>query len=523
MALEFLTLRKLQLAHPLSSGSPTALRYAALAFVVLVSGVAALLPVIVAQANTTSPHTSAFVLHVLVLAGVALVPLLLYTDALDGRQFAQYPLTAGRIFRSLLVSTVVTWWGLLLIAYTAVLFLITPIESQLWWAAVVGAVLTVCTALTLYRLSAQLIRLWVPPQFRHLVRLAGVIVLASLLPIALIVFAQSVVRPDDELLLGMLRVFAYTPFGASFAGVISASQLDVTAIIIHFSVSIGWLVTLATLFFFSVRTAMTTISRTSVVRSEGDTAHLIDALPSSPISVIASRALTYWRRDARYRIGLIAVPVAPIVMFGALYVVGVELSMLVLLPVPIVLLLLGWSVHNDIAHDSTAIWMHVASATKGMHDRLGRLAPVAIVAIPVLFIGTGLSVAISGRWQLMPVVFAFNAAVLMISAGVSSVFSASFPYPTTRPGDTPFSSPSLFGSNAGLLQTTSMIVVLGLIAPSAVAAWFAIVTPHPLIIFIVTVLSLGYGAAVFWAAIRLGAREFERKGPELVALMQSFD
>ena len=43
---------------------------------------------------------------------------------------------------------------------------------------------------------------------------------------------------------------------------------------------------------------------------------------------------------------------------------------------------LGWSLHNDVAYDRTAIWLHVASGVRGVADRVGRLVPVLIVGIP---------------------------------------------------------------------------------------------------------------------------------------------
>ena len=54
---------------------------------------------------------------------------------------------------------------------------------------------------------------------------------------------------------------------------------------------------------------------------------------------------------------------------------------------PIVCLFLGWTVHNDVAYDNTAFWLHVASDVDGRADRLGRLAPPLAIGLPVAVIG----------------------------------------------------------------------------------------------------------------------------------------
>ena len=92
-------------------------------------------------------------------------------------------------------------------------------------------------------------------------------------------------------------------------------------------------------------------------------------MPGTPAGAIAARSITYWLRDARYRVALVIVPIVPTVMILILLVGGVPGRFLVLLPVPIMCFFLAWStVHNDVAYDNSAIWLHVVSE----HSRLGR-------------------------------------------------------------------------------------------------------------------------------------------------------
>ena len=69
---------------------------------------------------------------------------------------------------------------------------------------------------------------------------------------------------------------------------------------------------------------------------------------------------------------------------------------------PIAGFLLGWSTHNDIAYDGTAFWGHVATGVSGRADRIGRLAPTAMVGSVLLPGYAAHASALTGRWSLWP-------------------------------------------------------------------------------------------------------------------------
>ena len=194
-----------------------------------------------------------------------------------------------------------------------------------------------------------------------------------------------------------------------------------------------------------------------------------------------------------------------------------------LLPLPVILLLFGWSVHNDVALDSTAIWTHVASGTKGIHDRAGRLAPVLLIGLPLAVVGSSITVTISGDWRLLPAVLGMNLAVLLVAAGVSSVFSAMMPYPATRPGDSPFAQPAVQGSGAGLAQTLSMLFALLFSLPPVVLSVYAIVDPTLGLNLVALGLGVAWGLLILGAGILIGGKIFDRGAPELIAVTQTFD
>jgi ABC-2 type transport system permease protein len=239
-------------------------------------------------------------------------------------------------------------------------------------------------------------------------------------------------------------------------------------------------------------------------------------LPATPRGAIAARAISYWARDVRYRVSIISIPVTPIVLVLVLGLAGVPGDVLALIPVPVVALFIGWASHNDIAYDHTAIWLHIAAGVRGVDDRLGRLAPVLAVGLPVLVAGSFVSAAVAGRPLLAAPLIGVACCLLLSGMGIGGVSSALMPYPVPRPGSSPFQQPNSTGGLAAVVQsvlfllqlaTTAPAILLGLLAVqgSAAAAWGSLAA------------GVVVGVGVLWWGTAWGGRVFERRGPELLA------
>ncbi len=240
-------------------------------------------------------------------------------------------------------------------------------------------------------------------------------------------------------------------------------------------------------------------------------------LPSTPVGAVAARSFTYWSRDPRYRAALVVLPVVPIVTLLAMFVAGIPFSVSVLLPLPLVVLLLAWgTLHNDVAYDSTALWMHLVAQTQGVLDRLGRALPVLVMGVPVVLLGTPLTAWLHGDWLVAPAVFGVSTALLLGGIGVSSLVSARSPYPATRPGDAPFQQPQVAGSSGGGTQAGSILLIL-LVAVPAVAAlvFFVLGVPGPWT-WIALASGVGAGVLVLVVGLRVGGAVFDRRAPELL-------
>jgi ABC-2 type transport system permease protein len=240
-------------------------------------------------------------------------------------------------------------------------------------------------------------------------------------------------------------------------------------------------------------------------------------LPSTPVGAVAARSFTYWARDPRYRITLVLLPVVPVVTLLSFWIVGIPLAISALLPLPIIVLLLAWgTLHNDVAYDSTGIWSHLSAQIRGVDDRVGRMLPVLAMGVPVVLLGTPLTAWAHGDWFIIPAVLGVCTALLLGGIGVSSLISARFPYPATRPGDAPFQQPQVPGATGGGTQVGSILLILLVASPAIAATVLHLLgAPGPWV-WIALVTGVAAGLLVLVLGIRVGGAVFDRRAPELL-------
>lgn len=497
---------------------------AVLAGVVLLAAafVLAALPVWMFPQPEVRASIDVVIVGIMVLAA-GVVPLFANRRHLEPRQFGQYPVSAGRIALALLTSTVLTWPVLWLFAWGAAWLTLRSGAFTAWWAVAVVGVLFFALVIVSARVASGLAKLCVPESLQPTLRMVGFFLLIAMLPAGVFAVAQMVLDPQHQAATDVSGVLQWTPLGAPMAMLLRASAGDVPAALVHGAIGFGWVLLLVACWALVVSRSLEHAPRPQEPAVARRTMGFFGRFSSRPSAVIGARALTYWLRDPRYRVGVAAVPVAVALMVLALMVAGVEPQVLALLPLPLMLLLLGWSLHNDIAMDSTAIWIHVVSGIRGRDDRWGRLAPMAAIGLPLVLVGSSISVTVAGDWRILPAVVGVNLAVLCVSSGVSSVFSVLFPYATTRPGDSPFTQPTSAGSASGFSPGLSMFVSLLFSIPPvliALPAFTAVEFGSNLLAFWACT---AYGVVVLAAGVLIGGRVFDRTAPNLVALTQSFD
>ena len=458
-----------------------------------------------------------------VLLGVFLVPFFENRRMLEPRQFVQYPAGPGAIAGGLLLSSVITWPFFLLIVWLVALTATRPAWQEPAWAAPVAFILAALFAVASARVMSLLSRLIAGQRFAGALRTTGVVLIVALLPLAVFAGATVFAPGGFDAVDQVAEKLAWTPFGAPFAAVEAAGAGDLDAAGMYLAIVAAAIVVLLALWLALVAASNRRVERPLSPGVARSGLGWFERFSARPAQVIAARQLTYWARDPRYRVALFAIPLAPVFMMLAFWVAGAPLTTLALVPLPVMLLLLGWSQHNDIAMDSTAIWEHVASGTRGRADRAGRLAPVLMIGLPLAVIGSSITVTIVGDWRILPAVVGMNIGVLLVACAVSCVFSVLTPYPATRPGDSPFVQPQGAGTGSGLAQTIAMILALVLAVPPV---WFAV---NALVDVEFTenmwalAFGIGYGLVVLVLGVLIGGWLFDRSGPELIAVTQIFD
>jgi len=458
-----------------------------------------------------------------VLVSMILVPCFANRRHLEPRQFASAPASSAQIGWGLILSTPVTWATLLLIVWMAAFVVFRPDLGGIWWGVLLAGILTLLFGIAAGRLMSALSKLVTGRRSAGILRVVGLLLLLAATPVAVFALTQILQAPDTAGVHLTANVIGWTPFGAPVSGTMLLIAGDTAGGLIRFGILAAAILILLAAWFPVVRYSIEHIERPAVDEVASDGLGWFERVSDRPSGVIGARALSYWARDPRYRVALAAIPFAPVLMVTALWIAGVELPTLALVPLPAILGLFGWSLHNDVAMDSTAIWSHVASGTRGRDDRIGRLYPVMIIGLPLVLIGSSVTVTVAGDWRVLPAVLGMNLAILLVACGAASVFSALMPYPATRPGDSPFAQPAIGGSGSGAAQTLSILCAAALAAPPVWLSAVAIAEVDFGLNIAALLLGALYGAAVLIAGVLLGGRIFNRVGPELVAVTQTFD
>jgi ABC-2 type transport system permease protein len=313
-------------------------------------------------------------------------------------------------------------------------------------------------------------------------------------------------------------VLAHTPLGAAWAipALVPYGGADLFWAI---AVALATIVALAALWLWIVSHLLSTGERPVAVRERGGLGWFAVA-PGTPGGAITARSLVYWLHDPRYVANIVIVPVAAVLAIIPPLIAGVPLEVAVLVPLPILALFFGWLPHDDLAYDSTALWVHIASGVRGAADRAGRIIPVMLIGIPILAIAVPIAIAIHGRWAALPAMVGVCAALFLSGLGLSSIASAVAPYPVSRPGDSPFRQPQRSGSHAGVSQA---LVLLGSLIVSAPVLWWAWLTIIGRVEFSAAALwgGLVIGLIVLIAGIALGASAFNRRTGRLMEFAES--
>ena len=454
-----------------------------------------------------------------IVLGFLVVPLAFGVDhTLDPRSFALFGLPTNRLAPALVLAGLV---GLPALFITAI-----AIAQVVTWArdplsvvlACISAIVIIATSVLGARISSSLASLLLATRrAREITNLIVLIALVSLAPIVAVLASVDWDRGGLRALRSVADVAGWTPLGVAWSAPAELASGNGGVAVLKMLIALA----LVGLLWLAWRALVGWLLVAPQRRERGANPVRLGwfgRLPSSPVGAIAARSITYWIRDARYHTALLAVPVAPLLFVIALAVAGVPGSVLALVPVPVMCLFLAWSAHNDVAYDHSALWLHVASNTPGWADRFGRLVPALLIGILLVLIGSPISALVSGDISVLPSLIGVSSSLLFAGLGLSSVISAAFPYPSVRPGDSPFAQPQASGTGAGLIQSVAFFAAIVLSLPALLLAALGLLNPDvrgwPLAALLVGV---GLGLVLFTLGVVWGGRIFTRRAPELLA------
>ncbi|MBX3093432.1 MAG: ABC transporter permease [Cryobacterium sp.] len=466
--------------------------------------------------------TTAVLLGAAVTVLCFVVPLVLGADdRFDPRQFAPFGLGAGRLAWGLLAASVVSVPAVALTVLAVAQAIVWGAHPAALGFAIVSVPLIVATGLLMIRVATSLSAILLSGrQVRDVVGLVAFASLTLLAPVAVLLafsdWSTTLKAPDQ-----FADVLARTPLAAAWAAPADAALGNTGAAFGSLALAAAYLVVLAVAWRALVGVLLLTPVRE---RTERHRVHLgwFEVTPKTAGGVIAARSISYWGRDPRYRTSIVVVPVIPLLVVGALLLAGAPFNYLMLLVVPVMCLFLGWgTLHNDLAYDHSALWLHVAAHTRGINDRLGRILPPFLIGIPLIAIGAPITAWLFGDLDAVWTIVGVGTAALLAALGVSSVFSVLAPYPAAHPGNSAFEQPQTADTGAFGAQAGSFLLTLIVCIPTLLMGWDAIFdggVSHAL----TAVVGGATGVVVLALGLWLGGVVFDRRRPELLAFTMRY-
>lgn len=457
--------------------------------------------------------------------GWVLVPLVVASldDTLDPGRFRSVGSEAGAIMPGLTVAALLTLPALFFAGAFALFALSwAPDGGGAVAVALAGMGLTLLCAV----FGARVAVLWgtrvLASRHAKIATAATMLLgLGAVAPIAYVMFADglsAVLETDVGVLLEQL---ALTPLGAGAAAARSAVGGDAWGAAWRLGIQATWVVLLHLAWRANVERALVTpLARGGGSRPRDD--RVLDARPglAAPrdpaAAAVHARLRRAWLSDPRYLASLAGVLLLP-AAFVVLVVPVFDLDARWSYAVPLILAAtIGWGRHNDVAFDSSALWLDVVSGRLGEAVMRGRMSATAAWALPAVLVVALGTLAWTGRWQDAPGLLGATVGVLGLTLGVAAASAVLVPYRAPAPGQNPFGA-EIGSVGAGLAaQLVSSAVAVGLV-PVVVVPFVLSLTVSPLWGWLACVLGVAAGTGAYVVGVRLAGTVYDRRSGRLLA------
>jgi len=429
-------------------------------------------------------------------------------DSLDPHRFAPWGVNVRRIMPGLAAAAFSTVPALFFVAVGGVMVSVWHTVDGAPLVMVLGAVGALATVAS-WVFGARVAVLWAT---RALASRVGRLLIAAIIctAVVLLVGAALIVRASgledffSYEVPGLITGWSRTPVAAGFAAAGMLAAGEPYAATWRLAIAICWAAVLYVAWRGEVARALVQpVARSGGSRRISD--GILAAVGSSPAAsaglrgllfspqtaVIRARLARSWATDSRHLAQLIGAVLFPVIGGGmAVVVAGGAGAWIAALPVALALGI-GWGRHNDLAYDSSAIWLDIVSGVKGRRVLMGRMLATSQWAVPIVVAASLAAAAIASRWDVALPVAAASIGVLGVAYGVATVTSVLLPYRVPAPGQSPFGSDagaigaSLVGQAVSSLGTGVLVpVVAGPLVAAFVwgGAWWAVTVAAGLLI-----------------------------------------
>jgi ABC-2 type transport system permease protein len=438
-------------------------------------------------------------------------------DPLDPRSFALFGISAPTLARGLAVAGLLSLPVVLTLVVAALTLRVWSQDAATTLLALLSALIVVATIVLASRVTSLLAAIGLATRrSRETATLLVVVFLVLVSPAVVLWVSVNWGRDGSGLSGAAADALSWSPLGAAWAlPADAATGAPAGEVALKFLIAVAFVALLWLSWRALIARVLVTAQRNAPEREHANLGWFART-PTTRTGAVAARSFTYWARDARYPVPVIGVFGFLVVVFLAFVVAGIPLTYLVLLTVPALCVTLAFSVHNDVALDNSAVWLHVSASRVGFADRLGRTAPVLAMGIPLIAVGSVAAAFFADSFATLPAILGVSTVLLLAGLGVGNLLSSLFPYPAVRPGDGPFSQPQVGGGTGFVVQIAFVLLTALFAAPSVIYAIIGLLGDEsafwPSLWW-----GAGAGVVVFATGTVLGGAIFDRRGPDILA------
>ena len=464
--------------------------------------------------------------------GWALVPVLIAggDDTLDPRRFAAFGVKVSRIMPGLLVASLITlpaiFFGFMWLTLASSWFSEGPAVGAL---ALAGGLVQTLSYVALAKVcSSWAARVFANRRaraFGFVFTVLGLIGFAYLAWLALHRGLEALFATDFNLLLDSL---GRTPLVSALTAPAAAASGQWASAWLHLGLAIAWTLLLLVAWRATVAQALVTpIYRSAGLRSRPDAVvtagrgvlFLSAKDRKGPAGAVYARTVRAWRGDPRYISGLTAIILLP-ALFVAVVIPAFNLDPRWALAAPFVLAIsIGWGRHNDVAYDSSALWMDIVAGLRGGAVMRGRFAGVVVWALPLVVATAAVTAGWAGHWELAPAVVGAAIGALGTSLGVSAITSVLLPYRTPAPGENPFGA-EVGSVGAGLVGQLASSAATFVLLPFVIVPCILAVVVDAKWGVVAAVGGVGLGVAAYVYGLTVAGRLYDSRAGKLLAAVR---